>query len=150
MRVLGAGVDLELAEHLPPERAFGEHALNRKANDFLGLLGQHVAVGLGPDATGVARVPVIELLSPLVGRQHHLCRIDDYYVVASVDVGGEHDLVLATQDARDLGRQSAKYGTSSIDLMPLAADLGSFGRVGTHGPTSLEGPQRNGQPGRSR
>src|ERR1700733_12390489 len=58
VRVLRAGVDLELAQHLPAQRVLREHAPDGLLDRTLGALGHQLAVGHGPQATRVAGVPV--------------------------------------------------------------------------------------------
>src|SRR5438034_46211 len=50
----GAGVDLELAQHLAPERALGQHASDGLPDRFFGLGRQEVAEQLGLEAARIA------------------------------------------------------------------------------------------------
>src|SRR6516225_9437968 len=45
VRVVGAGVDLELAQHLAAEGVLGQHAAHRTAHQLGRLLGQQLLVG---------------------------------------------------------------------------------------------------------
>src|SRR5210317_1382877 len=58
VRMVGAGVDLELRHLLTTERALREHALNAAAHRLGGLAGVELGEGLGLETTGVAGVAV--------------------------------------------------------------------------------------------
>src|SRR2546423_1178991 len=64
--MVGAGVHLELAEHLAPEGTPGQHALDRPAHHFFGLGGKEVAdvVAAGAPAVARDRAPRIDVISP--------------------------------------------------------------------------------------
>jgi hypothetical protein len=64
--------------------------------------------------------------------QHDLLRIDDDDVVTGIDVGGEDRLVLATQDAGDLGAQTTEHHALGVDDVPGAGDLTCFRAVRAH------------------
>src|SRR4029079_15318005 len=64
--------------------------------------------------------------------QHDLLGIDDHDVVTGVEVRGEGGLVLAAQDAGDLGAHPAEDETVGVDDVPLAIDLAGFRGVGAH------------------
>ena len=82
----------------------------------------------------VAGVPVDDLLLGLVGGEHDLVGVDHDHVVAGVEVRGEHRLVLAAQDAGDLGGEAAEHEALGVDDVPLAGDLAGLGAVGAHAP----------------
>src|SRR3954453_5197662 len=95
--VFGAGVHLQLLQHLAPERALREHAFDRVADGILGLAGAQVGVLLRLQAARLGPVPVELLGLGLARGEHDLGRGDDHDVIARVEVGGEHRLVLAPQ-----------------------------------------------------
>src|SRR5262249_52994550 len=62
VRVVGPGVDLQLAQLRPAEARVGQHALHGRADDLLGPALEHVVQRPGAQPTGVARVAVVALL----------------------------------------------------------------------------------------
>src|SRR5262249_4484117 len=76
VRVLGPGVDLELADELTAQAVVREHALDGQLDGLLRALGQQLLVAGGAQATRVAGVPVGHLGLPLVAGQRHLARVD--------------------------------------------------------------------------
>src|SRR5215212_10434053 len=123
VRVRRAVIDLELAEHLPPEPVAGQHPADGLLDRARGPLGeQHRVRGL-LEAARVARVPVGDLLLALAPGQPDLGRVDDDHVVAGVDVGGEDRLVLAAQDAGHLGGQPAEDLAVGVDDVPVAGQV---------------------------
>src|SRR5580658_7332827 len=132
VRVLGAGVDLQLVQLLATEPGTGEHAPDGASHDLLGPLRQQIAVLLLGEATGVAAVVVHELLLGLVRGEHDLGRVDHDDVVAGVDVGGEDRLVLAPQARGHFGGQSSEHHALRVDDVPGPGDVVSFGRKSAH------------------
>src|SRR5690606_17777389 len=88
--------------------------------------------GLGLQTAGVAGVAVDALRVHLVAAHHDLVGVDHDHVVAGVDVGGEDRLVLAAQDAGDLGGEPAEDQALGVDHVPLTLDLAGFGGVRLH------------------
>ena len=69
VRMRRAAVDLQLAQHLPAERALRQHAAHRELHDLLGVAREQVLEALAADAARVAGVAVVRLLrSPCAGR----------------------------------------------------------------------------------
>ena len=66
------------------------------------------------------------MCSALPGGEDDLAGIDDDDVVTGVHVRREDRLVLATQDARHLGREAAEHEPVGIDDVPGAGDVGWF------------------------
>ena len=64
--------------------------------------------------------------------EHDLVGVDDDDVVAGVDVRREDRLVLAAEDAGDLGGETAEDHALGVDDVPLAGDLAGFGGVRGH------------------
>ena len=77
-------------------------------------------------------VPVVLLLLLLAPRDLHLVGIDDDDVVTHVEVGRVGRLVLAAQDTRYLGGQTAKNPVGGVDYEPLAIDFAFFRQIGFH------------------
>src|SRR5690554_3298218 len=123
----GTGVHLELLQHLAAEPVLREHAPDRAAHGVLGVAAERLAVGLRLDATGEAGVTPQELALGLVRGEHDLVGVHDDDVVAGVDVRRERGLVLAAQDAGDLGGHAAEHEVLGVDDVPGALDVGWAG-----------------------
>ena len=123
VRVLGAGVYLELRELLTTESGLWDHALDRLEDRVGSVFGHCFAVGLLLDSTRVAGVAVQLLAVSLVRREHGLVGIDDNHVVAGVEVWRVAGLVLAAQDVGYLGRETADNEAFRVEDMPRAFDL---------------------------
>src|SRR3954451_21179164 len=132
MRVLSAGVDLQLLDDLPRQLVVREHALDGHLDRLLGARAQQLLVADLLEAARVARVAVRDLGLPLVAGQRHLAGVDDHHVVAGVDVRGERRLVLATQEGRGVSSQAAQDDVRSVDNVPLTLDLTRLRAVRTH------------------
>ena len=68
VRMLGAGVDLELRDLLPREPVLGEHPLDRDAEHLGRPAVELLAERPAAQAAGIARVAVVPLLVELVAR----------------------------------------------------------------------------------
>src|SRR5262249_11818308 len=132
VRVLGAGVDLQLRQLLAAEAVAREHALDRLTEH----LGRHalelVAQPALPEAPRVARVPVVQLVVELVPCHGDLLRVHDDDEVTRVDMGRELRLALAAQALGDLRREPAKGLPLGVDDVPVALNLARFGAEGLH------------------
>ena len=132
VRVLGAGVDLELGQLRGGEPVLRQHALDRLADDLgrstVELLAQRARL----QAAGVAGVPVDHLLVELVAGDMDLLRVDDDHEVAGVDVRRVLRLALAAQRVGDLRREPAEGLPLGVDDVPVALDLSRLGGVGLH------------------
>jgi hypothetical protein len=94
MRMLGAGVDLELLDHRVAQASLRQHALHRELEDAVGVaLLQLGEVGL-VDAAGISRVAVVLLVLGLGAGDAKLLHVDDHDVVAGIDVGVNSGLCL--------------------------------------------------------
>ncbi len=71
----------------------------------------------------VAGVPEVPLLFRLLPRDADLRRIDDDDIVTRIHVRCEHRLVLATDDLRDLGSQTAENYVLGVDDVPLVLNI---------------------------
>jgi len=97
VRVLGAGVDEQLAHNLATEAVLGNHALHRVKDQFDRVLIQQRLPGSRAQTARVSRVVIRELLRGLVGREDDLVGVHDNDVVTTVDVRGEVHAVLASK-----------------------------------------------------
>src|SRR5262245_23826914 len=130
MRVVGAGVYLQLPELLHAERVPRQHPLDGAPDHFLRTALQEVTEGLFLVALGVAAVADVELRLALVGTHRDARRIQDDHVVAGVEVGLPGGLVLALEDARDPRRKAPQRLVGGIDDVPAPFDLALACRVG--------------------
>src|SRR5947209_7674127 len=129
MRMLRAGVDLQLRQLGAPELVAREHALDGLAKDFGRLPLELVAQRALPQTSRVARMPVVHLLVELLPRDRDLLGVDDDDEVARVDVRSERRLALAAQAVCDHGRKTAEGLPLGVDDEPVAFDLARFGAV---------------------
>src|SRR5690606_33511299 len=88
------------------------------------------------EATGIARVPVVDLVSILLAGEHGLLGVHNDNVVAHVDVRRIGRLVLALEARGNDRRQAADYEAFGVDQDPLLFHLAGLGDVGFH----LEAP----------
>lgn len=132
VRMLGAGIDLELAELCAAETILGDHApdgvLDEKNRAALAEETRCFDL-LATDVTGEAGVNLVVFLG---AGKNHLVGIDHDHEIAGVDVWGEDHLVLATQQAGSLDGNLAKDLVLSIDHMPLALDVARLCRKRFH------------------
>ena len=98
----------------------------------LGVVGHDLGVACGLEAAGVAGVAVGDLLGLLARGEHDLGRVDHDDVVAGVDVGGEDRLVLAPQQAGDLGGHATEHQPVGVDDVPGPRHVGRLGRERGH------------------
>src|SRR5581483_1414192 len=132
VRMLRAGVDLELAELGVAERALGQHALHGLLDDALRMIGEHVAELGHPEAARILGVAVVDLALELVAGRTHLGCVDHDDVVAGVAVGRVVGLVLAAQAAGDLGGEAAQDLVRSVNHDPVALDGLAMSEDGLH------------------
>src|SRR6478735_3747555 len=116
VRMLGAGIDAQIAELLAAERSARQHPLRMLAIENLcrsPLL----------DAAGITGVPVIDLVGALVAGEHDLGGVDDDNVVAAIHMWREARLVLASEPRGDHDRKSANDEAIGIDEDPGLLDV---------------------------
>ena len=98
MRMLGAGIDAQIAHLLAAERAAREHALDRLLDHALGEAALEDRLrGAFLDAADEAGVLVVDLVVALAAGEHHLLGVDDDDIVAAIDMRGVGRQVLAAQ-----------------------------------------------------
>src|SRR4051812_43568323 len=114
VRVVRAGVDLQLGEELTAEDALREHALDRLGDRQGGLAVEEFFVGLDAEAAGLAAVVVVVLLLELAAGEQDLVGVDDDDEVARVDVRRERSLVLAAEDRGNAAREAAERFALSV------------------------------------
>ena len=113
-------VQMQAGHGITAQSVLGQHALNSQLHGVIRALLHHDA-SLGflqtADPAGNA---VVGLLLCLLAGQNSLVGVDDDDVVAAVNVRGEIDLVLATQQVSSDDSGTAQVLTGSIDIVPLA------------------------------
>src|SRR5882757_980441 len=133
VRMLGAGIDAQIAQDAAPQRTARYHPLDRLLDDPLGVLaGEDRALAAPLDAAGVAGVPVEDAGCRLVAGQPHLLGVDDDDVVATIHMRRVGRLVLAAQPHRDQRGEPAEHQPVGVDQQPLLVDVGGFGGKGFH------------------
>src|SRR3954451_4896328 len=130
MRVIGSGVDLELAELLHAELGSRQHPLDGAADDLLGASLEEMAERLLAVALGEAAVPDVELALALVAGDGDPRGVEDDDVIARVEVRRPGRLVLAFEDARDPRREAPERLVGRVDDEPAPIDLTLSRRVG--------------------
>src|SRR5665213_4036738 len=137
VRVLGAGVDEQLAHDLATQAILGNHALHRVEDQLDGVFVEQRLPGRRAQTARITRVVIRELLRGLVGREDHFVGVHDDDVVTTVDVRGEVHAVLAPQQRGGNSRDSAEDETLGVDHEPLAGDLTDFWRKCAHGTSHI-------------
>ena len=134
MCVLRIGKYAELvAELLAAESSLGQHAVDCLLDHTLRMSGEHRLKRHEPLVAHVSRVSEIPLLFRLLASDADFGRIDHDDVVTRVHVRREHRLVLATDDLRDLGSQTAEDNAFGVDDVPLVLDIPRGRGVCLHG-----------------
>src|SRR5690625_715968 len=133
VRVVRAGVDLELLQLLAAEGVLREHAADRLLDGALGEALEQLRVADGLEPARVPGVAVGDLVLALAPGQGDLRGVDDDDIVTTVDVRGEARLVLPTEQGGDLRRQSAEDDVGSVDDVPALLDVAGLRCVRAHG-----------------
>ena len=122
--MVGALVDLELAEQLSAEGVVGQHPLNGFFDDPLRQASLEMGEALCLHATGAARVAAIELLGGLVATHPNLVGIDHHHEITGIEVGGVSGLVFAPQHLGHFTGQTAEGLVGGINHVPLTVEGG--------------------------
>ena len=133
VRVVGAGVDLELLQDLATELVLGEHAPDSVLDGLASVLLEELADGRGREAAREAGVAVGHLGGLLGPRQRHLGGVHDDHEVAHVHVRGEGRLVLAAEEVGGLDGEASEDHVGGVDDEPLTLDVSGLGAVRAHG-----------------
>ncbi len=129
VRMLAAGVELELGDHLEGELVLRQHPPHGLAEDQLRTAGLAPGGRLHPQPR-IARVPRILLLLPFVRvAEDDLLHVDDDDEIAGIDVRGIRGPVLAHEDHGDVACQPADHLVGGIDQPPIALDFARLGHV---------------------
>src|SRR4051794_30698114 len=132
VRVLGAGVDLQLLDLGAREAVSREHAPDRPAQHLGRPALELVAQGPAAEAARIARVTVVHLVVELVAGHVDLLGIHHDDEVTGVDMRRVLGLGLAAKRVRDLRSQTPERLAFGIDEVPAALDLARFRSPGLH------------------
>ncbi|EJX09186.1 ATPase [gut metagenome] len=132
VRVFGAGIDLELLDHGVAKRSLREHTLDSDFESAARMLGLHFSESRFVDATRVAGMTVVRLLTSLFSAELQLVSVDNDDKVTRVNVGREFGLVLAAEAQSDFAGKTAEHLITGIDHEPVALNLKRLGREGLH------------------
>src|SRR3954466_15938978 len=108
---------------LASEGRLRQHAVNRLLDHALGVLLEHRRKRREALMSHVAGVPEVQLLIRFLAGDANLRGVDHDDVVTGIHVRGVHRLVLATDDLRDFGRQTAEDDAFGVDDVPLVLDI---------------------------
>lgn len=137
--VLGATVDFELLGDHATELGLGQHAFDSSGDDVFRTLFEEFLSGDALEATGIARVVVVEFLLELVPGEDHLVSVDADDKVTAIDVRCEGGLVLAAKQGCNLSGGSTDGLTFEIDNKPLALNFLRLGAVCFHHTLRMNG-----------
>ena len=132
VRVLRAGVDLELLELLTAKGVLREHSCNCLLHGLLRLGGKQLGVRGSLQTARETRVAVCKLLLALASSQRNLVSVDDDDVIATISVGREGGLVLPTEQGGDLAGQAAEDDVGGVDDVPRLLDVARLRCVRAH------------------
>ena len=131
--MIAPGIDVQFAHLLAAERRAGNHPLHCFDDHTLRMLAvQDLICGPTFDAAGIARVPVIDFVVPLVAAEGDLLRIDDDDVVTAVDVRRVHGLMFAAEAEGNLAREAAENQAFGINHVPFSFHVCGLCRIGFH------------------
>lgn len=121
--MLGAGDNVKLLDHRPPQPVLRKHASNSFLDRERGLLREQVFVKGARDPARVSRVAPSDFLLLLAAGEHHLGRVDDDQVVSDVHVRGEDRLVLPAEDHRGFRGDTPEDLVAGVHDVPTAFDV---------------------------
>ena len=126
--VLGVGVHLQTAQHLPTQPVVGQHPLYRVLDDSGRVPGHHPAVWHFLEPTGVLGVAVVNLLLGLAPRDPHLAGVYHYHEIAGEHVRRVVGLVFALQQVGYLHGKPAQHLALGVQNVPPGPEVGRPGR----------------------
>src|SRR6202165_2704431 len=146
MRMLGPGINLEIAELYATKWPARNHALDGLLDHALGKTALEDRLCRAfLDAADKAGVIVIDLVVALAPGEHDVGRVDDDDVVTAIDMGRIDREVLAAKAHRDQRGEPADHQTFGVDQHPLLRHLGWLCRKRFHVRKSVKGEYRTGQ-----
>lgn len=126
--MLGAVVNMNIAEEFAAETVFREHAFEHTQEqgvlaglDVLvaGFFHQTGGSGLALSA-GVTGVAEVDAVGPLIAGELYLVSIDNDYIVATFYVGRVRSLVLAAEEFGNFRAQTTEHLIGGVNDHPLA------------------------------
>ena len=130
--MLAAGIQAQALHSVAANSVVRDHTLHSQLHSLLGLFFHQSVVADVFQMADPAGVMIVVLLLQLLAGQNSLCTVDDDYVVAAVNMGSKGGLVLAAEQHSSLSCHTAQGLTGSIDHIPLAVNLTSFGHISGH------------------
>src|SRR5690554_5060215 len=128
--MFAAGINIKVPDNGPSQTIFWKHAPYRFFDDGFRFLCQHL-LGAGKTLTaGIAGMPYIFLLIPFCSAELNFFSVDDDYMITTIGMRGEVDLVFPPNDFCNLGGQSAKYLVFCINKNPFLFGGLLVGRYG--------------------
>ena len=119
MRMFGAGVNVQLEEHIAGELVLGEHSLDRRFDDIFGFACAKIRKLNVFFAADVAAVEHIFLAVFLFAGHADFFRVDYNYVVAAVGIGRVNRLMASAEYVGDFYGQTTQHLVGRIDHIPL-------------------------------
>jgi hypothetical protein len=132
MGMLGARVDLELANQLAREAILGEHTPYGSLDGLARVSSQQVAIGHLAKTTRIARVASSHLGASLLAGQCNFSGVDNDDEVARVNMAGELGLVLPAKQIGDLHGKATENDVLGVDKVPIPGDLPRLRAIGGH------------------
>ena len=118
------GIDAQIAELLAAERPARDHTLHGLLQHPLGMLAVENLLGNAIlDATGIAGMPVIDLVGSLVAGERHIAGVDHHDIVAAVEMGRVGWLMFAAKPVSDEDREPPHHEALGVDQDPGLLDF---------------------------
>ena len=119
MLVLGAGIDVEVAEQLVAQTVLGEHAFHHLTEEAILAFGLEACGCRLTLSAGVSGVTQIHAIVPLIAGQNDFVGINDDDVVSAINVRSEVGFVFAPEQLGNLGAQTSQRLAVGIDDHPF-------------------------------
>ena len=119
MRVLGACIDMQIADELVTKTGLGEHSFDGPPHQFGGSLRKDLLGSRETLATRITGVANVNTIVHLVTLEGNLLSVDDDDVVTAIHVRGVARFGLAAKDKSNPGCKTAKRKIRGIDDDPL-------------------------------
>ena len=129
MSVLSILVQMQTAQAVTAQSVLGQHTLNSQFHGVVGTLFHHDASLGFLQTADPAGYTVVGLLLQLVAGQNGLVGVDDDNEVTAVNVGGEINFVLATQQVGNGNGGAAQGLPAASTTYHLRATVSFFARV---------------------
>ena len=130
MRVLAAGIDVEVAVEGVTQSVLGKHTTDGMFKNTLGMSCQHFGGCCLTLSSGISGIMLINLVSHLFAGEDNLLGVDDDNVVAAINVRSVTRLCFASQDVGYASGETANGLVFCIDQYPLFLYSIFIGRYG--------------------